>query len=113
VPDRADALRGELVVRDEVCDRESAGDRCLAGELLRNPVLAAAAAVRRKVDRRADSLVGRGDYAFGVWLDHADRLSAGTLYALSIGNGEIMIDVQPAERSAPRHADLVDERIVL
>ena len=24
-----------------------------------------------------------------------------------------MIDVQPADRSAPRHADLVDERIVL
>ena len=38
---------------------QPAGAGRLAGELLRHPVLAAAAVVRRPLDRRPDSLVGR------------------------------------------------------
>ncbi len=67
----------QVVVGHALRRRQPAGAGHLADQFLRHSVLAAAAVVRRQLDRGPDSLVGRCPDAPGVRLDDAVGLSPG------------------------------------
>ena len=84
----------------------------LAGELLLDPGVAAAALVRRQLDRGRSAGLGRGAHSPGVRLDDGPGLSLRHICPLSRAIGAIMI-VPSTTAQNPPTGELVEERLVL